>query len=235
MTNQQRYYCFLIGLYSIATLAANTFTNLYLWQSTNNFQTVILYNMYLFLGVGFCGLAIGLFSKNIPSRISYIISSVLYCFQLILLTVLGSHVTDYLLIIGLCNGLAIGTQSTASHTIMQLLTSAYDRNKFLGTLTAITNGVPLLFVPLSVFVIGSTHSYTPIFTVAAGLFVLVCFLSLRLQLSETSTRTSLSRLWFVVRTTKQTHIYLKAKLLFGIQDGLFGSPLALLHCNLLVI
>lgn len=233
MTTQQKHFIQVNALYNIATIAANTFVTFYIWQSRNNFQLVILYSLFVFVGIGISGLLSGLWAKQLSSKLFYILSCLFYVVQLMAILTIGPTIGEYLTLLGLLNGIAIGSQAAPVHTFMQLLTTDENRKAFLGLQTAGGNLINLVVTPLLAILIDKLHSYSLVFGGAVVLFLLAALLCARLAIEEQKDRISLRKTLLLLKANKAVHVLLEGKFLFGIQDGLFWVTLGVVTLEFL--
>lgn len=227
MDRNQKILLIILSLYVLGDFTAVSITNLYLWQKFNDFHNILYYNSNLFIGMALSGFLGAILGSKIGNKNIYMISICFYILQLTLLFMLGNSIVNYLLIVGLISGFAIGGESYAYNVISQKITTEDNRQKYFGTKTSLLNAITLVGVPLLTFIASKTGTYRPVFLIAIVFLTCVLFLLTQLKLLETNTQFSPKNTFSALRIFPDTRSFLLSKFLFGVQNGLFWVVLGI--------
>ncbi len=230
--NQRKFLLFLV-LYNLGNTASITFTNLFLWQSTSNISLLLFYNATVFFSMAMGGCIAGFLAKWRGTRFTYQTSMALYACQLLLLVILGNRTQHLVVIVGIISGLAIGVQSFAFNVTMQKLTTQTNREQFLGIKTSLLNVVSLISVPLIAFFIQRFNSYLPFFSIAFVIFLCLIYVLRTLDVHDHTDVFTFENLGTLIYPNEDLKRFFKAKLLYGMQDGLFWTVLGVITLNFL--
>lgn len=218
---------FILVLYSICSLVASTFTNFYVWQTTQAFNLVVFYNTLTFIGIGVIGGLTVIIGNKFPAKMLYQIAMVLYIMQLLYVIWVKDSIGGAIVPLGLIQGCAMGLQAISINTIIQSYTNGENRSYFLGTMTVILSVVGILVTPIVSF--GIDHvGYIPLFMMAIALFLGIILLVVRLPVTNIVPSHSLRETFAIIRENQDLRILLRSKFLFGIQNGLFWLSLSII-------
>lgn len=227
MDRNQKLLLIVLCLYVLGDFTAVSITNLYLWQKFNDFHSILFYNSNLFIGMAISGLIGSILGTKVGNKLIYMVSIGFYILQLTLLFFLGNSIVNYLLIVGLISGFAIGGQSYAYNVISQKITNKENRQKYFGIKTSLLNTITLFGIPTLTFVASKSGSYKPVFFIAIVLLFFVLFLFSQLRLTELKTPFSLKNTVMTLKAFPDTRSFLLSKFLFGVQNGLFWVVLGI--------
>jgi len=227
MDKNRKLLLIILALYVLGDFTAVSITNLYLWQKFNDFHSILFYNSNLFIGMAMSGFLGAVLGTKIGNKPIYMVSICFYILQLVLLFVLGNTIVNYLFIVGLISGFAIGGESYAYNVISQKITTEENRQKYFGMKTSLLNTITLIGVPALTFIASKAGTYKPVFLIAMVLLVCVLCLLTQLNLLETKTHFSVKNTVSALKAFPDTRSFLLSKFLFGVQSGLFWVVLGI--------
>lgn len=227
MDRNKKLLLIILAFYVLGDFTAVSITNLYLWQEFNDFHTILFYNSNLFIGMALSGFFGAVLGTKIGNKYIYMVSIFFYILQLVLLFVLGNSIVNYLLLVGLISGFAIGGESYAYNVISQKITRGENRQKYFGIKTSLLNTITLIGVPILTFIATKARTYKPVFLIAIILLTCVLVLLTKLKVMETKTQFNLRNTISALKIFPDTRSFLLSKFLFGVQNGLFWVVLGI--------
>lgn len=227
MDRNQKLFLIIVSLFALGDFTSVSITNLYLWQLTNSFQKILLFDVFVFAGMAVSGLLASVLGAKIGNKLVFFLSMIFYICQFVLLIWQGSHIVTLLQILGTISGFAIGCLSYSYTVLIQEITVTGGREKFFGTRTSLVNTITLVGVPMLTFVASHFHSYNPVFLLALLLMCVVAILVLGLNVIEQTSSFHLFNTEHVLLKFPNVRSYIIAKYLYGIQNGLFWVVLGI--------
>ena len=221
MSRNQFLFLFILALYVLGDFTAVSLTNLFLWQTTNDFFVVLIYNSLLFISMAVSGVGSSFLGGKIGTKKIFLLSMCFYALQILLLFMYAKTIASIFIFVGIVSGIALGSESYAYAVISQKITEGGNRERYLGVKTALLNIIILLGVPLLTYLATATHSYQPVFGIALTLLVLVCLIVPFLSVQEEKKPFRLTQVKQAIVLFPDLRSFLLAKFLFGLQNGLF--------------
>ncbi|MGI6706810.1 MAG: MFS transporter [Clostridia bacterium] len=217
------------GLFTIANALSGTFVNIYLWKSRQDFVRIGLFNFYQFLFIPIAFIIGGRLSKIKNGTLSLRIGIILHGLFYLTILIMGKEASQYILILGILMGTAVGFYWVASHTLIFDMTSRYNRdtfNSFNGMVSSLSGMLAPLASGYIITAFANTIGYSIVFGISLGIFILIAMISILLR---THGSDSSFRLRNSFQGCSQPWKYiLLAEIFFGIRNGVIMFLVGLL-------
>ncbi len=122
----------LISLVQFASSLAGIFVNLFIWNQTQNFQALVIYNFYFFLSLLIIYILSGYWLKNYSARTLIKLGNLVWIVFLVLLIFLKQRSIEFLVPLGIINGISGGLFWSGFNLHQYLTTHQQDRDYFFG-------------------------------------------------------------------------------------------------------
>lgn len=223
--NKQLFILLLIGgLYFLGIFLSSTFVNVYLWRQSENYFTIALYNLGIYMFQPITFIAAGNLAKRIDRvivlRIGVILLSLFFLFVLLI----DEHASKYHIILGSLLGIGYGFYWLAFNVLTFEITEPDTRdffNGFLGGLQSLAGMVGPLIAGVIISVMNTNIGYTVIFAVSFVLFICAIIMSFFLNRRKTDGHFQLMK---VIKERKRNFNWervLYAHFFQGLREGLF--------------
>jgi len=215
-------------LSEIIIIATTIFVDFYIWEITHNFQTLLSYNLSLFIALPVGVLIAGFLSEYVSHKVGYIFSKLIQISFLSLLLVMGPLLFSSITIFGLLAGLVAGISLSPEEVINFKLPG----QEALPILTSISKGkkmVGLVIPPFFAYLIQqSSDSFSLPFIIAIGVSLIVLSLAPLVDFPESDSAFSLLTILTIPGTNPEKSLLIKASFLNGIKMGLHYSLIGVL-------
>lgn len=218
-------------LYSIGNFVAITLVNLFLWEKTDNFSNILIYNLFVFSAMCIGGLLGGIANTKIASKRIFQFSTIFYVFQICFLVFFQNNVQNYLYLIGIFSGLANVCFYYSISTITQLAVKS-NRESFFGKRNAFSCLSGFSASLILSFLAQKTGSFDFAFITGIVVFVLIFVLISRIEIDEQISKSfSYSDFFKVVKENPDVKKFFQARFIYGLQDGLFWITASIILLN----
>lgn len=214
------------GVYTLAATMATTFINVYLFDYTNSY---IVLNVYQLIRLGILGVVAFISAKlSYRLRMSTTLTLGLICitFSVMILLFLQERVADnmlYVYLIALVWGSGEGFFWISLNTLNQLITTPKTRGNYLGLNGAMTN-IATIFAPLLSAQILAVHDieiegYYTMFKVVIAMFVIISFLSTLVKSPVQKLKFSVLDNLKTIKFDIQWNYVVRTQFLWGFRDA----------------
>ncbi|MBN2753970.1 MAG: MFS transporter [Candidatus Goldbacteria bacterium] len=171
-------------LFTIAVVLSDVFVNIYIWRLKNNYASLSLYMLSTYAVVPFIFYANGFIARKLDRVSIYRIGIIFYAAFYLCVLVLNQKVTDYLILLGVLKGLAMGFYWFGYHVLTFDYTSPQNRDRFYS-ITSVASGITSLLAPpvagYMIVKLGGYTGYYFIFITSALLFISAILMSSSLK------------------------------------------------------
>ncbi|PKL92357.1 MAG: hypothetical protein CVV21_03340 [Candidatus Goldiibacteriota bacterium HGW-Goldbacteria-1] len=161
-------------LFTVAVVLSDVFVNIYIWRLKNNYASLSLYMLSTYAVVPFIFYANSFIARKLDRVSIYRIGILFYTAFYLCVLVLNQKVTDYLILLGVLKGLAMGFYWFGYHVLTFDYTSPQNRDKFYS-ITSVASGITSLLAPpvagYMIVKLGGYNGYYFIFITSAVLFI----------------------------------------------------------------
>lgn len=172
MTQIQKHWLFVLGIFHAADFITNTFTNIFLWQETSSLLTIATYNLSIFITIPIVAILSCYLAQKINVKLVYNLAIFSYLIQCLTLIIFKTYIVNILVPFGIVSGLAIGFQSYAYNLITEEVTKE-KREEFFGNHSALQNLLGLILPLLYSILVVKVTTYNSLFILALLLFILL--------------------------------------------------------------
>ncbi len=218
MTRNQKILLSILGIYVLFDFVLGSLVGLYLWESTKDANSILIYYITLFssITVG-TQLASKLVSLYGSSKI-YILSIVLGMFQSLILLTMRESIGSILVPFGALAGFSIGLQAIAYTLTVSAASEGGDTSRFIGIKSALMNFVSIVGVPLITYLIKVSGSYSIAYQIGlvSGFMVIYLISMLPANHLTNSTIKISGKDLFQIEAVKT---YVVTRFLYGVFNG----------------
>ncbi|HYF95379.1 MAG TPA: MFS transporter [Symbiobacteriaceae bacterium] len=217
------------GLWALANGLSGLFTNLYLWRLRPGVATPAYYNLWMFLTIMVAMPALGAVAKRRGAALVNAGGMALYAGFYLTLLLLRDHAANYLELLGVFYGLALGCYALATHLLAYDLTDQSNRELYYNR-NGLVSSLSGLLAPLTAgWVVSSFAGFAGYRTIFVASFVLFAGAALLGAGLRTPRSGEAYRLRAVVPGTHPGwHRLLGAYAILGMRDGVFSFAVSLL-------
>src|SRR5690625_2423697 len=162
------------GLYSLGIFLSNTFVNVYLWKQSNNYTTIALYNLAVYIVQPLTFIVAGKLAKKIDRVFVIRLGVVFLSLFFLTVLILGNKAATFNIILGSILGGVYGFYWLAFNVLTFEITEPETRdffNGFLGVLQSIAGMIGPLLAGIIIANMTENNGYTVIFLFSLILFV----------------------------------------------------------------
>ncbi len=215
-------------LSEVVTISTTIFVDFYIWETTHNFQTLLEYNLGLFIALPVGALIAGFLSEYASLKVGYIFSKLIQICFLTLLLVIGPLLFSSIFIFGILSGLVVGIVLSPEEVINIKLPD----QQALSIVTTIGRAkkiVIILIPPLFAYLVErNSNSFNLPFIIAIGVTLLILALAPLVDFPGSDETFSLLSILKIPGTNPEKGLLVKASFLHGIKLGLHYSLIGVL-------
>ncbi|CQR46857.1 Major Facilitator Superfamily protein [Paraliobacillus sp. PM-2] len=235
------------GLYALAIFLSNTFVNIYLWKQSNDYVSIAVYNMFVYILQPITFIIGGKMAKKVDRVLVLRLGvSALAIFFLTVLFV-GEKAATYNMLLGSLLGIGYGLYWLAFNVLTFEITEPETRDFFNGFLGLMQSFGGMVGPVLAGYIIAqwdNSQGYTVIFTISFLLFIGAVTCSFFIKRRSAEGKFYFVRILKERKNNKDWSRILYAHILQGLREGIFvfvisiwvfiatGSELALGTFNL---
>lgn len=218
------------GFYSIGLFLSNTFVNIYLWRQTNDYMTIALYNLSIFIFQPITFLLAGSIAKKY-SRVTVLRLGVIFlALFFIAVLLLKEQAATYNVLLGGLLGIGYGFYWLAFNVLTFEITEPDTRdffNSFLGSLESLAGMIGPVLAGAIIVRLQVDKGYMTIFSISLTLFVLAVICSFFLTNRSTEGKYDLLVVFKQIRINKRWKYTLLANMFQGVREGVFSFVIAI--------
>ena len=212
------------GLYSLGIFLSNTFVNVYLWRQTNDFLTIAMYNLAIFIFQPITFIVAGKLAKKVD-RIIVLRLGVIFL-SLFFLTVLliGHYAAIYNFILGCLLGIGYGFYWLAFNVLTFEITEPETRdffNGFLGSLESLGGMIGPVLAGFIIAKLPTEIGYTTVFSISLSLFILAVICSFFLKRRKAEGKFRLKKVFAEININENWRNTILANIFQGMREGIF--------------
>ncbi|MFB1050346.1 MFS transporter [Paraliobacillus sp. JSM ZJ581] len=212
------------GLYALAIFLSNTFVNIYLWKQSNDYVSIAIYNMFVYILQPITFIVAGKMAKKIDRVLVLRIGvSTLAIFFLTVLFV-GEKAATYNMLLGSLLGIGYGFYWLAFNVLTFEITEPETRDFFNGFLGLMQSFGGMIGPVLAGYIISqwdNSQGYTVIFTISFLLFIGAVTCSFFIQRRSAEGKFNFLRIIKERRYNQDWSKILYAHILQGLREGIF--------------
>lgn len=225
-TKDEKIVLIITGIYTLAATMATTFINVYLFDYTNSF---VVLNIYQLIRLGILGVVAVISAKlSYRLRMSVTLTIGLVCITIsvLVLLILQERVADnmlYVYLIAFIWGSGEGFFWISLNTLNQLITAPATRGHYLGINGAVTNIATILAPLLSAQILAmydiEINGYYTMFKVVIIMFVLISILSTLVKVPVQRKVFNITKLFQSALHDAQWNYVMRTQFLWGFRDA----------------
>jgi|SRR5690625_3641088 len=212
------------GLYSLGVFLSNTFVNVFLWRQTNDFLTIAIYNLAIFMFQPVTFIVAGKLAKKVD-RIIVLRLGVLFLSSFFLtVLIIGEKASTYNFLLGCLLGTGYGFYWLAFNVLTFEITEPDTRDFFNGLMGGLESLGGMTGPVLAGFIITKLDTnvgYTTIFTISFGLFMIAVICSFFLRKRKAKGKYQLITVIKEMKVNRNWQNVINANLFQGTREGLF--------------
>ncbi|WP_182199593.1 MFS transporter [Paraliobacillus salinarum] len=212
------------GLYALAIFLSNTFVNIYLWKQSNDYVSIAIYNLFVYIVQPLTFIIAGRMAKKIDRVLVLRIGvSTLAIFFLTVLF-LGEKAVTYNMLLGSLLGLGYGFYWLAFNVLTFEITEPETRDFFNGFLGLMQSFGGMVGPVLAGYIIAqwnNSQGYTVIFSISFILFIGAVICSFFIKRRSAKGRFNFIRILQERKNNKNWGKILYAHILQGLREGIF--------------
>lgn len=212
------------GLFNFSTMLSSLFVTIYLWKIQKDFNIIAVYYLTLFVFSTLSFVLSGwLLAKWGRTRI-YQMGILFHAVFFIIILILKERASDYVVTLGVIQGIALGFYWLAFNVLAFDLTNPNNRGLFYGLNGLVMSGAGLIGPLISGFVLSQSSAlsgYRIIFSISLMLYFLTAGLSFLLGTYRGSNKYQLAKVMSSMNWNQAWKQFLKGNFMFGIREGIF--------------
>mgnify|MGYP001467975543 CR=1 FL=1 len=212
------------GLYSLGIFLSNTFVNVYLWRQTNDFLTIAMYNLAIFIFQPITFIIAGKLAKKVDRIIVLRLGVIFLTLFFLTVLIIGNKAAYYNILLGCLLGIGYGFYWLAFNVLTFEITEPETRdffNGFLGGLESLGGMIGPIFAGFLITKLKTEIGYTTIFSISLSLFVLAVICSFFLDRRKAEGKFDLKKVFAEVKRNDNWRNTVLANIFQGMRDGIF--------------
>src|SRR5690625_692237 len=212
------------GLYSLGIFLSNTFVNVYLWRQSNDFITIGLYNLAIFVFQPITFIVAGKLAKKIDRIIVLRLGVIFFSFFFLTVLIIGKHAAIFNILLGCLLGIGYGFYWLAFNVLTFEITEPETRdffNGFMGGLESLGGMVGPLLAGIIISKMSTNIGYMTVFSISLGLFILAVVSSFFLKRRKARGKYELKKVFQRFLPDANWRNVLLANLCQGLREGIF--------------
>ncbi|WP_217586717.1 MFS transporter [Lentibacillus saliphilus] len=212
------------GLYSLGIFLSNTFVNVYLWKQAEDYMTIAVYNLGIFVFQPLAFIIAGRVAKKVDRVIVLRLGvSFLSVFFLCVLLI-AEKASTFNFLLGSLLGVGYGFYWLAFNVLTFEITEPDTRdffNGFLGVLQSLGGMIGPILAGSIIARMSANTGYTTIFTISFILFLLAVVTSFFVYRRKAEGQFELKRILKERHSNKNWQRILNAHIFQGLREGIF--------------
>lgn len=213
------------GLHAFSFSLSNAFVNVFLWKLNHDLFRIAIYNLANYIGIGLTFILAGWITKRVDRVISIRIGVSLQALFYLLVLLLGTRSSDFVLPLGFFLGLGSGF-FWMSYNVLYFEISERDNRDVMNGISGFLASLTGIFAPLlSGFIITRVDhflGYRIIFGISLAVFVLSVIVSFFLKLRKAEGSYQLLKVIKIVIKPKENWFWINVATFFqGLREGVF--------------
>lgn len=212
------------GLYSLGIFLSNTFVNVYLWRQTNDFLTIAMYNLAIFIFQPITFVVAGKLAKKVDRIIVLRLGVIFLALFFLTVLLIGNYAAIYNFLLGCLLGIGYGFYWLAFNVLTFEITEPDTRdffNGFLGGLESLGGMIGPILAGFIIAKLPTEIGYTTVFSFSLGLFILAVICSFFLKRRKAEGKFSLKKVFAEVKTNDNWRNTILANIFQGMREGIF--------------
>lgn len=212
------------GLYSLGIFLSNTFVNVYLWRQSNDFITIALYNLAIFVFQPITFVVAGKLAKKIDRIIVLRLGVIFLSVFFLTVLLIGKHAATFNVLLGCLLGVGYGFYWLAFNVLTFEITEPETRdffNGFMGGLESLGGMVGPLLAGIIISQMPTNVGYMTVFSISLCLFVLAVISSFFLKRRNASGKYELKKVIQKFFPDSNWRNVLLANMFQGVREGIF--------------
>src|SRR5690625_4812141 len=212
------------GLYSLGIFLSNTFVNVYLWRQTNDFITIAMYNLAIFIFQPITFIVAGKLAKKVDRIIVLRLGVTFLSIFFLTVLIIGERAAVFNFLLGCLLGVGYGFYWLAFNVLTFEITEPETRdffNGFLAGLESLGGMIGPVLAGIIITRLATDVGYTTVFSISLGLFVLAVVCSFFFKRRKAEGKYGLLTVIREVKTNKNWKNVIIANLFQGMREGLF--------------
>ncbi|TCP31132.1 YQGE family putative transporter [Scopulibacillus darangshiensis] len=212
------------GFYYLSIALSNTFVNVYIWKQSQSFLDIGLYNLMIVIFQPLTFILAGRWAKRIDRVIVMRLGVISLAVFFITVLLLGSHASQFLLLLGALIGIGFGFYWLAFNVLTFEITEPETRDFFNGFLGLLSSFAGMIGPLTAGWIISSMEKFTGykvIFAVSLFLFTLAVITSFYLRRRPADGHFVIKRIISERGNNPQWKRVLNAHFFQGLREGTF--------------
>jgi YQGE family putative transporter len=212
------------GLYSLSIALSNTFVNIYLWKQTGKYSDIAFYNLSIVVLQLFTFILAGRWAKKIDRVIVLRIGVIFLTLFYLMVLVIGTNASTYLLLLGSLLGIGYGFYWLAYNVLTFEITEPETRdffNGFLGILASTGGMIGPITAGIIITRFEKFTGYSIVFGLSLGLFALAVFMSFSLKPRPAVGKYYFKRIVAERKLNENWRLITNAHFFQGLREGTF--------------
>src|SRR5690625_5120557 len=212
------------GLYSLGIFLSNTFVNVFLWRQTNDFLTIAIYNLAIFIFQPITFIVAGKLAKKVDRIIVLRLGVTFLSVFFLTVLIIGERAAKYNFLLGCLLGVGYGFYWLAFNVLTFEITEPETRDFFNGLMGGLESLGGMVGPVLAGFIITKLETsigYTTIFSLSFGLFILAVICSFFLKRRKAEGKYGLMTVTREIKDNNNWENVIKANLFQGMREGIF--------------
>lgn len=223
--NKQLMFLLLIGgLYSLGIFLSNTFVNVYLWKQSEDYKTIAIYNLAVYIFQPLAFIVAGKLAKKIDRVIVLRLGIVFLSLFFLSVLGLGEKAAIFSFLLGSLLGIGYGFYWLAFNVLTFEITEPDTRdffNGFLGILESVGGMIAPLVAGLIIIKMSADTGYTIIFSLSFILFICAVSCSFLIKRRHADGAFQFAEVWSERRKNKNWNSILFAHVFQGLREGIY--------------
>src|SRR5699024_5623129 len=212
------------GLYSLGIFLSNTFVNVFLWRQTNDFMTIAIYNLAIFIFQPITFIIAGKLAKKVDRIIVLRLGVTFLSVFFLTVLLIGERAAKYNFLLGCLLGVGYGFYWLAFNVLTFEITEPETRDFFNGLMGGLESLGGMIGPVVAGAIIGKLPTnlgYTTIFSISFSLFILAVIGSFFLKRRKAKGKYGLSIVLKEIKENENWKNVIQANVFQGMREGLF--------------
>src|SRR5690625_586877 len=212
------------GLYSLGIFLSNTFVNVYLWRQSNDFITIALYNLAIFVFQPITFILAGKLAKKVDRVIVLRLGVIFLTVFFLTVLLIGNDAATFNILLGCLLGVGYGFYWLAFNVLTFEITEPETRdffNGFIVCLDSLGGMIGSLLAGIIISKMTTNIGYITVFSISLGLFVLAVISSFFLKRRKARGKYELKKVFQRFLPDANWRNVLLANLCQGLREGIF--------------
>src|SRR5690625_1104397 len=212
------------GLYSLGIFLSNTFVNVFLWRQTQDFITIAIYNLAIFIFQPITFIVAGKLAKKVDRIIVLRLGVIFLSIFFLTVLIIGEKAAVFNFLLGCLLGIGYGFYWLAFNVLTFEITEPETRdffNGFMGGLESLGGMIGPVLAGFIISKLATNIGYTTVFSISFSLFILAVICSFFLKRRKATGKYGLMTVIHEIKGNKNWRNVIKANLFQGMREGIF--------------